>query len=214
MATRQLKLRWEPVACEICQRSLLRGESAVTFYDGQSVHSVCDLCTARAHRMGWLREGTQLAQNAPAAHAERARSLVARLRTRRPNETGSEAAGEGPSDDIPQHVHALPSAADGQVSRALGLFNLSEHARSLAGVIHSLGAPYVHASPAGHGPLVEITVVWELCWYRFEVDLENEAVRQRGQGYEPGELGSELPDANVTADDAGKLSFVVAHPAS
>ena len=185
------------------------------FYDGQAVHSVCDLCTVRAHRMGWLREGTQLAESAPAAHAERARSLVARLRARRtPSEAPSETPAAGSArDDIPHHVQALPSAADAQVARALGLFNVSEHARTIAGVLRSLGAPHVHARAAGRDPLVEIAVVWDLCWYRFEVDLENEVVRQRGQGYESGELGAELPAANVTADDAGKLLLAVADPA-
>ena len=215
MAARELKLRWEPVACAICQRNLLRGESPVKFYEAQAVHSVCDLCTARAHRMGWLREGTELAQSAPAAHAERARSLVERLRTRRPSDVSIEQpAAEGFVDDIPHHVQALPSAADGQVARAIGLFNLSEQARTIAGVVHSLGAPYVHARAEGRGPLVEITIVWALCWYRFEIDLENEAVRERGQGYEPGELGAELPDANATADEAGKLSLALTDPAS
>jgi hypothetical protein len=214
MATRELKMRWEPVACEICRRNLLRGESPVTFYDGQSAYAVCDLCTTRAHRLGWLREGTQLAENAPAAHAERARSLVARLRVRRAGEASSEQPEpEQVVDDIPHHVQALPSAADAQVARALGLFNVSQHARTIAGVLHSLGAPYVQARAGGRDPLVEITVVWELCWYRFEVDLENEVVRQGAQGYDPAELGGELPPANVTADDAGKLSPAVAEPA-
>jgi len=214
MATRQLKLRWEPVICDICRRSLLRGEDPVTFYDGQTVHAVCDLCTTRAHRQGWLREGTQLAQTAAAAHSERARSLVARLRMRRetaepehkPPARGEEPAGDGaPIDDIPHHVQALPSAADAQVARALVLFNASEHTRTVAGVCHSLGAPYVHGRATQAGPLVEITLIWELCWYRYEVDLENEAVRQRGQGYEPSELEGELPPANASADNAGKL---------
>jgi hypothetical protein len=210
VATRELKMRWEPVVCEICQRSLLRGESPVTFYDGQAAHSVCDLCTTRAHRQGWVREGTQLAQSAPAAHAERARSLVARIRGRREALEPVRPNAAQPTevvDDVPHHVQALPSAAEAQVTRGLGLFNLSEHSRTVSGVAHSLGAPYVYASASGPDLLVEIMVVWELCWYRFEVDLENEAVRQRGQGYEPSELASELPPANATADEQGKLAL-------
>jgi len=209
VATRELKLRWEPVACEICQRSLLRGEYPVRFYDGQTVHMVCDLCTARAHRQGWLREGTHLAESAPAAHVERARSLVARLRTRRASEVTREPASAQAAavDDLPHHVQAVPSAADAQIARALAMFNASEHARTIAGVLQSLGAPNVHARALGRDPLVEITVVWELCWYRFEVDFENAVVRQSGQGYEPDELGRELPPANVTADEAGRLAL-------
>jgi hypothetical protein len=209
VATRELKLRWEPVACDICQRSLLRGEYPVRFYDGQTVHMVCDLCTGRAHRQGWLREGTHLAESAPAAHAERARSLVARLRTRRASEVARESASAQAAvvDDLPHHVQAVPSAADAQIARALGMFNASEHARTIAGVLHSLGAPNVHARALGGDPLVEITVVWELRWYRFEVDFENGVVRQSGQGYEHDELGRELPPANVSADEAGRLAL-------
>jgi hypothetical protein len=231
MATRELKLKWEPVVCEICQRSLLRGEYSATYYDGDRVHEVCDLCTARAHRQGWIREGTSVAELAPGGHAERARSLVSRLRGRR--ETGSSRA-EAPAaaraslasamgsprteedpagervelaDDLPHHVRAVPSAAGAQVARALVLFNATEHARTVAGVIRSLGAPYVYAASGGLDVLVDVIVVWELCWYRYEVDLENEVVRLHGQGYEPAEIGRDLPPANAIADERGKLSL-------
>ena len=211
-------MRWDPAVCDICQRSLLRGEHVVTYYDGDQVRSVCELCTTRAHRQGWVREGTEVAELAPAAHAERARSLVARLRGRR-EQSGvdasrgqqrvDQATGERTlvsRDDLPHHVQAVPSGADAQVAKALALFNASEHARTIGGVVRSLGAPYVHAASGASGPLIELLVVWELCWYRYEVDLENAAVRLRGQGYELGELGEELPAANAAADEHGKLS--------
>jgi hypothetical protein len=220
MATRELKMRWDPAVCEICQRSLLRGEYAVTYYDDDRAHAVCELCTTRAHRQGWIREGTEVAELAPAAHAERARSLVARLRGRREQSgvdpatrqrRAEQRAAEDQmplsNDDLPHHVHAMPSSADAQAARALTLFNASEHARTIGGVVRSLGAPYVHAARGTAGPLVEVLVVWELCWYRYEVDLENSAVRLRGQGYELGELGEELPAANAAADEHGKLSL-------
>jgi hypothetical protein len=208
VATRELKLRWDPAVCEVCQRSLLRGEYPINFYDGEHVRSVCDLCTTRAHRLGWIREGTAVAELAPAAHAERARSLVARLRGRR-DAAGAElpalSPDTGPLDDIPHHVLAMPSAAEAQSARALALFNASEHARTIGGVVRSLGAPYVHAR--ADGGLVDVIVIWELCWYRYEIDLENAAVRLRGQGYESGELGSDLPAANAVADERGGLAL-------
>ncbi len=200
-------MRWEPVVCEVCQRSLLRGEHPVSFYDGDRVRAVCELCTTRAHRQGWIREGTAVAQLAPAAHAERARSLVARLRGRREtiDAAGDTTSAEAPTfDDLPHHVHAVPTDAGAQSARALTLFNASEHSRTISGVVRSLGAPYVHAS--AEDPLVDLVVLWELCWYRYEIDLENGAVRLRGQGYEPSELGSELPPANAIADAQGRLA--------
>jgi len=221
VATRELKMRWDPAVCEICQRSLLRGEYAVTYYDDDRAHAVCELCTTRAHRQGWIREGTEVDELAPAAHAERARSLVARLRGRREQgqldpatrQRRAEQADGGEEttlahDDLPHHVRAMPSGADAQAAMALALFNASEHARTIGGVVRSLGAPYVHAARAAGGPLVEVLVVWELCWYRYEADLENSAVRLRGQGYELGELGGELPAANAAADESGKLSLL------
>ena len=58
-------------------------------------------------------------------------------------------------------------------------------------MIRSLGAPDVVASAAPHDDESStIVVAWELCWYRFEVDLADERrrVRRRGQGYELTEL--------------------------
>lgn len=206
-------MRWEPVVCDVCQRSLLRGEYPVSYYDGDQVRAVCDLCTTRAHRHGWIREGTDVAQLAPAAHAERARSLVARLRGRR--EPDAAAPSEPTTDELrveaqargqlPHHVRAVPSAVEAQLARALKLFNASEHARTIGGVVRSLGAPYVHAR--AEDVLVDLTIVWELCWYRYEIDLENSTVRQRGQGYEPSELGGELSPANAIADERGNLAL-------
>ena len=56
-----------------------------------------------------------------------------------------------------------------------------------AGVARSLGAPGVCVRPRVDRPaVVSITVMWELSWYRFEVDLSDEAggVRRDAQGDE------------------------------
>ena len=74
-------------------------------------------------------------------------------------------------------------------------------------MIHSLGAPYVHAGTRAEQGFVDVLVVWELCWYRYEVDLENRVVRLRQQGYEPAELGDGLMAANAIADERGKLTL-------
>ena len=52
---------------------------------------------------------------------------------------------EAPRD--PRHVRAVPTTADVKVERALELFNGSEHARSIAGIMRSLGEPWVAAAP-------------------------------------------------------------------
>ena len=42
----------------------------------------------------------------------------------------------------------------------------------MAGVARSLGPPGVSVRPVAERPsIVNVVVAWELCWYRYEVDL-------------------------------------------
>ena len=78
-----------------------------------------------------------------------------------------------------------------QDAAALEVFNASDHTRTVGGVARSLGAPGVCVRPRTDRPsVVSITVMWELSWYRFEVDLSDEAggVRRDAQGDELSEL--------------------------
>jgi hypothetical protein len=95
------------------------------------------------------------------------------------------------------------------MARALELFNASDHARTVAGVARSLGAPFVSARPSRtEGSVVSIVVGWELTWYRFEVDLGNEAagVRVVGQGAELAELDEADRVPNARAESDGTLA--------
>ena len=72
------------VSCDVCGRTLLRGENADVFLHGGSRRTVCELCTARARHEGWIREGVDGVM--PGRDNERgsgARSLLHRLRHRR-----------------------------------------------------------------------------------------------------------------------------------
>jgi hypothetical protein len=208
MATRQLHTSLAPVTCEMCGRSLLRGEHAVEFRAGLANHTVCELCTTRAVAEGWVREGVPVADSAR-TRTVRARSLVGRLRARL--EDGHEQALAEPLElAVPErHVHAVPVDQHAQLARAVTLFNASEHRKTLFGVIRSLGAPYVHVGPVASEVLVEILVAWELCWYRFEADLEGDIVHRRAQGYELTELQHDLAEANAAADPDGSLALAV-----
>ncbi|MEA2297324.1 MAG: hypothetical protein QOF77_260, partial [Solirubrobacteraceae bacterium] len=136
--------------CAVCGRSLLRGEHANVFIAGGARRDVCELCTTRAAHEGWIRDGADAAPAPRPRGGERARSLVGRLRSR--IETAAhppdrldevpEPAGRVPVNEA-REIHAVPTNAELKVSRALELFNKSEHTKTVSGVARSLGAPDV-----------------------------------------------------------------------
>ena len=232
MSTKDIRTSYAHTICDVCGRTLLRGEQAETYINAGARRSVCELCKTRALHEGWVREGTLPAYGEHESGADRRRSLLGRLRSRR------EAGGRSPSldDELsggihlhppvpapsagagarprpapvrePRHVRAVPVGEEHKVISAVDTFNRSEHPRTVAGVARSLGAPVVCVNPDDERPsLVDIIVSWELCWYRYEVDLSDEAagVRVDGQGYELSELADEERMPNATADDVGHL---------
>lgn len=115
-----------------------------------------------------------------------------------------------PARREPRHVRAVPTSTEHKISSAVSLFNESEHPRTVAGISRSLGLPGATALPAGaNSGLVHIVVAWELCWYRYEVELSDEvpSVRLATQGYELTELAPEEQRSNVAADEQGNLSL-------
>jgi hypothetical protein len=215
------------VSCDVCGRTLLRGEHAETYLATGERRQVCELCTARAVHEGWIRESAasgELPARQPRASGRG--SLLSRLRPRRERPhlppRGGEALvpdpatvapgldGLAPLPAQPRHVHAVPTNDDLKVARAVELFNGSEHPRTVAGVARSLGSPLVAVHPLREEPsVVSLVVGWELSWYRFEVDLSDEAggVRVAGQGHELPELAPDQRDWNAVADETGALSL-------
>lgn len=111
----------------------------------------------------------------------------------------------------PRHVHAVPASGEMKAAQALTCFNASAHPRTIAGVAKSLGVPNVSVrTHATELSVVTIVVAWELCWYRYEVDLaeEGDPVRQVAQGYELSELDPEEQAANAAADERGVLELL------
>ena len=105
-------------------------------------------------------------------------------------------------------MRAVPTNADLKMQRALDVFNASEHVRTVGGVARSLGAPAVAVRPLPDRPsVVRIAVMWELSWYRYEIDLSDEGsgVRREGQGAELSDLAPEEQVVNAAADDRGAL---------
>jgi hypothetical protein len=121
-----------------------------------------------------------------------------------------------PAVDLAPADVALRSG-EAKTVRALEVFNAGEHTRRVAGVARSLGAPSVSVRPLAEsagGTVVAIVVAWELCWYRYEVDLGDEVAGASvvAQGAELGELDAEDRLANAAATADGTLSLVESVP--
>jgi hypothetical protein len=114
-----------------------------------------------------------------------------------------------PSSITPsEEFAAVLTGGEVKVERALEVFNAGEYPRRVAGVARSLGEPSVAVRPvADSGSVVAIVVAWELCWYRYEVDLGDEAAGAwvAAQGTELGELTEEDRLVNAVADEHGAL---------
>ena len=54
--TRSISTSIGITTCDVCGRTLLRGEQAQIYLDGLARRSVCELCVTRALHEGWVRE--------------------------------------------------------------------------------------------------------------------------------------------------------------
>ncbi|HEY6523626.1 MAG TPA: hypothetical protein VIY10_07650 [Solirubrobacteraceae bacterium] len=254
MSTRAIRTSTAQAACDVCGRTLLRGERAEIYLSGGVRRSVCELCTSRALHGGWVREGEVAEYDESSARPDRRRSLFGRRRSKRePREAREmppveEAPPEEPEFEDsspaatptparpprrtepsspswpapvsraasklagggrePRHVRAVPTSIEHKISSAVSLFNDSEHPRTVAGIARSLGLPDVSVHPSdANGSVVHVVVSWELCWYRYEVDLRDEVPTVRGgdRGYELSELLEIERQNNAAADERGRL---------
>lgn len=237
--TRDIRTNQLDVACDICGRTLLRGEHPEHYLAGGERRTVCDLCITRAQHEGWIRESG--ADDLELRHPRsEGRGLIDRFRAgrrdraaarqeldvdagydepvpapppvrRRPEPEPEPAPAPAPRSPS-RHIRAVPTNAELKMQRALDVFNASDHTRTVGGVARSLGAPAVCVRPRPDRPaVVSITVMWELSWYRFEVDLSDEAggVRRDAQGDELSELIPEEQVPNAAADERGALHLQI-----
>lgn len=272
MATRTIVTSQPDVACDVCERRLLRGEQPDVFLAAGRRRIVCELCAPRAAHEGWMRETDSHAVSLPPMRSRRGRSFFDRLRqvTKPPGEVAGDApelaSEHGPQQEQQSYdlfdgytragvepVAARPAQADAQeaengydeaqtrqvgaggvidwrqaaaagaaatgpapeppseyVQEAIAVFNASEFPRRVAGVTRSLGAPLVNVRSAEHlASVVSIVVAWELCWYRYEVDLSEPVVEAQviAQGTELAELARDDRRPNASAGESGKLEL-------
>ena len=103
-----------------------------------------------------------------------------------------------------------------RLERAIERFNDSEHARTVAGLMRTLGPPWVSVGAAARSASdVRITVAWELSWYQWGVDMRDDsaAVHELAKGHEVSELDRPARQWNAHAVEGGRLRLG-AHPAS
>ena len=108
----------------------------------------------------------------------------------------------------PRHVRAVPTTTQAKVERALDLFNGSSHQRTIAGLARTLGDPFVSAQPdTTQGSQVSVVVAWELSWYRYRVDLGDEAdpVMMLDKGEEMEQIDEGLREWNARLDADGRV---------
>lgn len=236
MGTRTIVTSQPDVACDVCERRLLRGEQPEVFLAAGRPRTVCELCAPRATHEGWLRESDDRSVSEPPLRTRRGRNLFGRLRqATRPEDSSPEPAGTGepyagepePYDfldggaaarvgpaplDGGSHAPAEDDAS-GPLERAIEAFNASEGPRRVASLTRSLGSPSVNIRADEDLGVVAIVVAWELCWYRYQVDFDEQAfhVSVTAQGTELEELARPDRIANAAADELGALSLTGVH---
>ncbi len=244
MATRSIVTSQPDVECDVCERRLLRGEQPDVFLDAGHARMVCELCAPRAAHQGWKRGSEEQLLASSSLANRRGRGLLGRLRQSRRVESarelraivdepqpfdlrGERAPADGEIDAAleslaadelgSEHGYVEPlSAEEALLSQAIDAFNASEYTRRAASLARSLGAAEVTVRPGvAVASSVVIVLAWELCWYSYEVDLDDRSkigqqgveVRAIGQGTELSELDAEDRLANALADERGALAL-------
>src|SRR3954468_15554340 len=95
------------IFCDVCGRTLLRGEHADVFLHGGQRRMVCELCTPRAAHEGWIREGLDDARVRDRG-GPRPPPLLGRLRTRLTEVPQPAEEAPSPSEE-PVHEEAPPA---------------------------------------------------------------------------------------------------------
>ncbi len=208
---------------------MLAGERTRTYLTpDDEPRAVCELCRARAEHLGWVWEELAGERTPAPSRRRRGGGLSALLRGAR-REAGAEPV---PVDEEPEEADngpdlrprpspdpaapgarvgmaAVPESPQSRFERAIWRFNASGESRTVAGLMRTLGSPWISVGSAAGSPSeVRITVAWELCWYQWGVDLRDELrpVYQIDQGYELGELDAPARQWNAVAEE-GRLQL-------
>ena len=150
MTRKSIATNMAVVSCDVCGRTLLRGENADIFLVGGSRRTVCELCTGRAVHEGWIREG--LDDVSSSRGPERGRSFLQRLRQRRERPERDPAPQRSPRPD--RRARPAAPVAHGDDDPAYGEDPvLDPHAHGAAAAAPVAPAPQHHAAQQPAAPL-------------------------------------------------------------
>ncbi len=209
--------------CGVCGRTILAGEQVHRYVGGEGHRGVCELCVGRAERLGWRAEGER--EEPPPSQSEGRRrgalSGLLRRRPRRPQpESAPSARNRAPDPDPaapgarPERPRPEPSLAS-PFERAVARFNSGEAGRTVAGLVRTLGAPWVSVGAAAGAPEeIRVTVAWELSWYQWGVDLDDELrpVFQIDKGSEIEQLDPASRQWNASVVEGGRIVLAAPGP--
>lgn len=107
---------------------------------------------------------------------------------------------------------APPFEIDGPspFERAVARFNSSDAGRTAAGLTRTLGKPHASiGAAAGRPGEMRITIAWELSWYQWGVDIDNEQrpVFELDKGREIDELDPAARQWNASVGEDGWLAL-------
>jgi len=186
--------------CAICGRTILAGERVHGFVEGEGERAVCELCLARAERLGWGPAGEPEPERPSNNHEGRWR--LRGLRRSKPKATPA---------PPPKRIRPAPPPALDEpppFERAVARFNSSEAGRTAAGLTRTLGKPFASVgAAAGYPNQVRVTVAWELSWYQWGVDIGDELrpVFEIDKGREIDQLDHAAKQWNASVGEDGRL---------
>ncbi|MFN8173536.1 MAG: hypothetical protein U0T02_00550 [Solirubrobacteraceae bacterium] len=210
MATREIRTANVHEVCDVCGRSLLRGEQADTFLQAGVRRAVCELCAPRALREGWVREGDVPESDPQPARSERRRGLVERLRGRRSGEGSGAARGAAPGLELGPPATPGAAAAETEAISSLPDTAGTEAVAYEPGPVAGHQPPRPAAAPARPGRAVRAVPMSSQQRVAAAIECFNASEHPRTISGVARTLGA--PEVAVRALDgpSGEVSIVVA----
>jgi hypothetical protein len=198
--------------CAVCGRTILAGERVRGYVSGAEERAVCELCVARAERLGWRPAGEAAPERGEeVGHDGRLRRML-RRRPRRPGAPSAVAplSAQDPAAPSRRPRSALPldEAAPTPFERAVARFNSSEAGRTVSRLTRTLGVPRASVGASAGAPdEVRITIAWELSWYQWGVDIGDELreIFALDKGGEIDQLDAAARQWNAAVGEDGSL---------